>query len=201
MIPTRTAALAQKRQRLSEEIMLKQRTTARHSRLCLRPDAARRDFRVARRLAAFRRLAPVNVAREAVDQPYIVVGGTFHADEPRAHRRNQRGKQNRGGDDGRADQYGYRGSQVPRRDRTARLMLALSFLCWKQGQITSLTLLCHAIELFRNASGRFFVRTSALARRHAAAGILMGHSVGCSRDRSNPAISACHKPNDPVRLM
>jgi hypothetical protein len=56
-------------------------------------------------------------------------------------------------------------------------ILGLSFLCWKQGQVTSPTLLFDAIErfffaikVFRNASGQIFVRTSALAGRDAAAG-------------------------------
>jgi hypothetical protein len=93
---------------------------------------------------------------------------------------------------------------VPRRDRTARLMLALSFLCWKQGQITSLTLLCHAIELLEmHLADSLFAhrRWRGATRPRRICLDLTGHSIGCSRDRSNPAISACHKPNDPVRLM
>jgi hypothetical protein len=104
------------------------------------PDAPRRDLRVARRLAAFRRLAPVDAAGEAIDQPHIVIDGALHADEPRTNRRNQRGQQNSRGDDGRADQYRYRGSRAIRHDRAMPLIIALSFRGLKQGQLAALTL-------------------------------------------------------------
>src|ERR1700748_2380231 len=52
-------------------------------------DAAGRDLRIANGLAAFRGLAPVDAAGEAVDQPHIVVERAVHADEARPDRRNQ----------------------------------------------------------------------------------------------------------------
>src|ERR1700741_761751 len=79
------------------------------------PDAAGRDLRLARRLAAFRRLAPVHVAGEAVDQPNIVIGDAFHADKSRADSGDQRGQQDSRSDQACTDQDRHRGSRAIRR--------------------------------------------------------------------------------------
>jgi len=102
-------------------------------------DGARCDLRLAGRLAAFRRLAPVNAAGKPVDQPDIVLGRTFQPDKSRAHCRHQRGQQDGSGNDGRADQYGYRDTQISRRDGTLPLIL-VSFRCLEKGQLTTLAL-------------------------------------------------------------
>src|SRR3954454_22769775 len=61
------------------------------------PDASRRDIGGARGFAVFGGLAFVDVAREPVEQPHILVVRALHASKPSADSRNQRGQQNRGG--------------------------------------------------------------------------------------------------------
>jgi hypothetical protein len=111
-----------------------------HSRLGLIPDGARRDLRLARGLAALRRLAPVDAAGQAVDQPDIILGGALQADKSRSHRRHQRGQQDRSGNDDRADQYRYGDAQISGRDGALPLIL-VSFWCLKKGQFATLALL------------------------------------------------------------
>src|SRR6266403_5070471 len=57
-------------------------------------DAARCDLGLAGSFAALGSLALVNAAGEPIDQPQILLVGTLHPYEPRAHRRDQRRKQN-----------------------------------------------------------------------------------------------------------
>ena len=67
-------------------------------------DASGRDLR-ARCLAPFGRLALVDIAREPVDEPHILIVRRFHADESRADGRYKGRQQNGRGDQARADQY------------------------------------------------------------------------------------------------
>src|SRR5437763_10869643 len=64
------------------------------------PDASRRDVGRARGFTVFGGLAFVDVAGEPVDEPQILVVRALHASKPGADSRNQRGQQNRGGDQG-----------------------------------------------------------------------------------------------------
>src|ERR1700726_691970 len=77
-------------------------------RLWPRGDAAGRDVDVAGSLATRGRLAAVDAAGQAVDQPGRVLGWTFDPDIAVAERGDQGGEQDRRRNHGRADQYRHR---------------------------------------------------------------------------------------------
>jgi len=116
--------------------------------------------------AALGSLALVNAAGEPIDQPQILLVGTLHPYEPRAHRRDQRRKQNCRGDHGCAIRMGIAASAAIRRGPTIPLIFALSFRRLKQGPGRPRCLwLFLASGILERVSSRIIVRTSALRRR------------------------------------
>ena len=150
-----------------------------HSRLGLIPDGAGRDLRLARGLAALRRLAPVNAAGKAIDQPDIILRSTLQADKSGSHRCHQRGQQDRSGNDGRSDQYRYRDAQISGHDGALPLIL-VSFWCLKRGQFTTLALL--GTQLDHNAIKEIRIMISSLFEHESFRKTGFHFSGSCSRD-------------------
>jgi hypothetical protein len=127
------------------------------SRLRALADASRGDLRFAFRLATHGCLTPISRSAQPIDQPDFVLGRALKTHKSRSHRGNQRGQQDRRGDDGRTDQDRQRGPPISRDDRPRSLIIVSFWL--KRGQGKALTFLELRDPI--NASGQIFVRVAA----------------------------------------